>query len=47
MKRIPRDPTPALIPPERQLPLRERIACAIVLTLLVAGAVYVLVRLGS
>jgi hypothetical protein len=40
------DPTPALIRPERPLPLRERIACAIVLALLVAGAVYVSVALG-
>jgi hypothetical protein len=41
MRRIPRDPTPALMPPERGLQLTERILCAVVITILVAAAFWV------
>lgn len=41
-----RDPTPALQPPKRELPLGERIACAVIVTIIVVGAVWVSVHLG-
>jgi len=46
MKRYLGDPTPALKRPEPALPLSQRILCAIVVAVLVAGAVYVSVVCG-
>jgi hypothetical protein len=47
--RQPRDygePTPALKRPEPDLPLAEKIWCAVIVTLLVIGAVWVSVIVG-
>lgn len=45
MTRRYRDPTPALQRPEPPLSVWQRILCALVVDILVAGAVYVLAEL--